>query len=49
MQNEPHKALGYLSPLNYVEQWYKRSEIVPQLYPQKICGEASGGISKQIF
>jgi len=45
----PHKALGYLSPLKYAEQYYKRSEHSPQLYPQKICGEASSGISEQIF
>ncbi len=45
----PHKALGYLSPLRYAEQSTKSSLKVPQLYPQKICGEAPGGISKQIF
>lgn len=45
----PHKSLGYLSPLKYAEQYYQRSEHVPQLYPQKICAEASGGISEQIF
>ena len=45
----PHKSLNYLSPLKYAERYYDRSENAPQLYPQKICGEASGGISEQIF
>lgn len=34
----PHKALGYLSPLLYAEQWAKRSEYIPQLYPQTASG-----------
>lgn len=45
----PHKALGYLSPLKYAEKYYKESENALQLYPQKICGEAPGGSSEQIF
>jgi putative transposase len=45
----PHKSLGYLSPVNYAEQYYKSTDPAPQLYPQKICEEASGGKSKQIF
>ena len=45
----PHKSLGYLSPVKYAEQYYKISEHARQLYPQKICGEAPGGISEQIF
>lgn len=45
----PHKALGYLSPTKYAEQHNKSSENAPQLYPQKICGEAPGGTSEQIF
>ena len=45
----PHKGLGYLSPLKYAEQHQRRSENALQLYPQKICGEAPGGISEQIF
>jgi putative transposase len=30
----PHKSLGYLSPLKYVEQWNKSKTDEPQLYPQ---------------
>ncbi len=30
----PHKSLGYLSPLTYAEQHYKRSESAMLLYPQ---------------
>ena len=30
----PHKALGYLSPVKYVQQYYKSSLIDQQLYPQ---------------
>ncbi len=45
----PHKALGYLSPVKYAEQNPKSSKNGTQLYPQKICGEAPGGISEQIF
>ena len=45
----PHKSLGYLSPVKYAKQYYKSTEPVPQLYPQKICEEATGGTSKQIF
>ncbi|MBS1935362.1 MAG: transposase, partial [Bacteroidetes bacterium] len=45
----PHKALGYLSPVKYAEQDCKSSSDVQRLYPQKICGEAPGGISEQIF
>lgn len=30
----PHKALGYLSPHKYAQQYYKSSESLPQLYPQ---------------
>ncbi len=30
----PHKALGYLSPLTYAEQYYKSSIDALQLYPQ---------------
>jgi putative transposase len=45
----PHKSLGYLSPVKYAEQYYKSTTSALQLYPQKICEEATGGISKQIF
>ena len=45
----PHKSLGYLSPVKYAEQYYKSSTSALQPYPQKICEEASGGISQQIF
>ncbi len=30
----PHKSLGYLSPLNYAEQYYKSRNAEPMLYPQ---------------
>lgn len=30
----PHKALGYLSPLKYAEQWNNCSMTDPKLYPQ---------------
>jgi putative transposase len=45
----PHKSLGYLSPEMFAEQWHKSPESVLALYPQKICEEARGGISEQIF
>lgn len=48
-EERPHKSLGWLSPVLFAEQWYKSSKYAQALYPQKICGEAPGGISKQIF
>lgn len=33
-QDRPHKSLGYKSPLNYVQQWYKTNPSEPELYPQ---------------
>ena len=30
----PHKALGYLSPAKYAEQWNKSTINAQQLYPQ---------------
>jgi putative transposase len=30
----PHKSLGYLSPVMFVEQWYKRSKYAQSLFPQ---------------
>lgn len=33
-EERPHKALGYLSPLAFAEQWLKRSKYAQQLYPQ---------------
>lgn len=33
-QDRPHKSLGYRSPLNYAEQWYKNKASEPELYPQ---------------
>lgn len=33
-QDRPHKSLGYKSPLNYVQQWYKNKANEPELYPQ---------------
>ena len=30
----PHKSLGYLSPVTFLEQWHKRSKYAQQLYPQ---------------
>ena len=34
----PHKSLGYLSPLTYAEQYYKRSMTDMKLYPQTANG-----------
>lgn len=34
----PHKSLGYLSPVKFVEQHYKSTEHVQQLYPQTANG-----------
>ena len=34
----PHKSLGYLSPLTYAEQYYKRSMTNMKLYPQTANG-----------
>lgn len=45
----PHKSLGYLSPVRFAEQHYKCPGFLLQPYPQKICEEACGGTSKQIF
>ena len=45
----PHQALGYQSPEKYAEQHYQSTLNDRQLYPQKICEEASGGISEQIL
>ena len=45
----PHKSLGYLSPLKFAEQYYKSTGSALQPYPQKICEEACGGTSQQIF
>ena len=33
-QHRPYKSLGYKSPLNYVQQWYKNKANQPELYPQ---------------
>lgn len=30
----PHKSLGYLPPTVFSEQWYQRSKLAQQLYPQ---------------
>ena len=35
----PHKSLGYLSPLTYAEQYYKRSMTDMLLYPQTANGD----------
>ncbi len=35
----PHKSLGYLSPLCFAEQHYKRSKSDMQLYPQMVNGD----------
>ena len=40
----PHKALGYLSPMMFYEQWLKRSKHAQLLYPQM-----SGENSSEIF
>ena len=45
----PHKSLGYLSPVKFAEQYYKNTQSVPQLYPQKICEEAIGGYIETNF
>jgi putative transposase len=45
----PHKSLGYLSPVKYAEHYYKSTASALRPYPQKICEEASGGTSQQIF
>jgi len=50
----PHKSLGYQSPLVYKQKWeQKNSDLKPKNDPQafstKICGEAPGGTSEQIF
>ena len=34
----PHKSLGYLSPLTYAEQYYKRTKTEMKLYPQTVNG-----------
>lgn len=33
-ENRPHKALNYLTPMQYAQQHYQRSSSVPELYPQ---------------
>ena len=37
-QDRPHKALGYLSPLMFAEQWFVRSKYAQILYPQTATG-----------
>lgn len=37
----PHKSLGYLSPITYAEQYYKRSKEDMSLYPQTANGNNS--------
>lgn len=36
--DRPHKSLGYLSPVLFAEQWFKRSKYAQQLYPQMATG-----------
>lgn len=35
----PHKSLGYLSPINYAEKYYKSLQTDLQLYPQTANGD----------
>lgn len=34
----PHKSLGYLSPVQYADQYYQRLDNEPKLYPQTATG-----------
>ena len=37
----PHKSLGYLPPVMFAEQWFKRSRYAQVLYPQMATGNNS--------
>ena len=35
-QEKPHKSLGYLSPILFVEKYYQSQAKDPSLYPQAV-------------